>query len=731
MHTTSGRRHSAQIFARYAWLMHTRSASNSAPNPAAGEPLPIRTLDDAIVARLPQLTKRERRRLVSRGGVTINGEEVRNVLAPVQDSDDVHIPTPGPSNPHPVVERPTKPAANPAPSSAARASLPDVPLSLDDQDQHSPQEMLRLANEARAKARREEREPRSAETPSRPQFRGASPTGGGGKYPVLREPRRLRNSIRVMHEDDDIMVVEKPPGVITADPTRTNTDTLFDILKEHLGNSRGAGARRRGYENRQSVWVIHRLDKEASGLLVFAKTPHALDFLKEEFRAKRVHRMYVAVAEGVVGPAGHTGTCQSFLREEPGGRVTSIDSDKFRGAPGDDDLAKLAITHYKVLASRPAGQHMQDIDGTSLLQIRLETGRKHQIRAHMGSIGHPLVGDYRYEARTDGLSRLALHAAELGFSHPRTGLKLRFASPAPASFYRMVGTEPPAAIASRAPEPIAERPITPPVPVVDPPSRDTSWDRVAAWYDELLDDKGNDHYEHVILPGAIRLVDPVAGMRFLDVACGQGVLCRRLGAIGVRAVGVDLAPQLISAAQRRSEQRDPSAPHGAHAPEYHVGDARELGALKLRDFDAAACIMALGNIDPLEPVFSGIHAALKPGASFTFVISHPAFRAPGQTAWEWDQREGKQYRRVDGYLSQGHKRIQMHPGADPSVVTWTFHRPLQLYARLLGAVGFAITELEEWPGMRISNSGPRAQEENRARREIPLFVAIKAIKRGS
>lgn len=713
---------------------HQSEHASSHASEAATEP--TRTLDDVIAARLPQLTKRERRRLVARGGVTVNQTPATDVDATLSPTDVVYVPPPGPTNPH--APREAKSVAEPVLGAEAVVSL-------EDQDHHSPQEMLEMAQQAKARVRRQEREAQHAHA-SRPSWNSESSGPMGENRGALtplgsKRERFLPGGIRIVFEDTDLIVVDKPPGLITADPTRTNAGTLFDILKEYVGGR--SGGRRRSHDRdgggsgsdyRQRIWVIHRLDKEASGLLVFAKTPAAFENLKEEFRAKRAHRLYIAVAEGVVGAAGHTGTVQSFLREEPSGRVVSLDPSKFRGPPrdsvpgvlGDDEPAKLAVTHYKVIASRAAGQHMRDIDGTTLVNIRLETGRKHQIRAHFASTAHPLVGDHRYGAKTDGLNRLALHAAELGFSHPRTGLRQRFASPAPASFYRMVGIEPPAAIAPRA----SDQPTYTPEsrtsePSTERPSRDTSWDRVASWYDDLLDDKGNDHYENVILPGAVRLIEPHAGMRVLDVACGQGQLCRRLASAGAHAVGVDLSPQLIAAAKRREDGE-----RGGGGAEFQVADARELLTVTpaLRDFDVAACVMALANIDPLEPVFTGVHAALKPGGIFAIIISHPSFRAAGQTSWEWDARLGKQYRRIDGYLSNGHKRIQMHPGADPSVVTWTFHRPLQTYTRLLSAAGFAITTLEEWPGMRVSTSGPRAHEENRARREIPLFLALRCVK---
>ncbi|HZW05508.1 MAG TPA: hypothetical protein VFF65_00170, partial [Phycisphaerales bacterium] len=148
-------------------------------------------------------------------------------------------------------------------------------------------------------------------------------------------------------------------------------------------------------------------------------------------------------------------------------------------------------------------------------------------------------------------------------------------------------------------------------------------------------------------------------------------------------------------------------------------------------FDTATCVMALGNIEPIDPVLEGVASLLKPGGALVFVISHPSFRAPGQTSWGWDDAgaQPRQFRRVDGYLSAGQHRISMHPGDAPDVVTWTFHRPLQAYVKALAAAGFVIETLEEWPGQRVSQPGPRAAEENRTRQEIPLFLAVRAVKR--
>jgi 23S rRNA-/tRNA-specific pseudouridylate synthase/ubiquinone/menaquinone biosynthesis C-methylase UbiE len=653
-----------------------------------------------------------------------------------------------------------------------------------------------------------------------------------GPAPQARRPPPPR-TLRIIHEDADLIVIDKPPGIVTANlmPSRpegtraiTSRESIFDMVKEHVRANR----RKRG-EGR--VWIIHRLDKEASGLLVFAKTERAYQWLKDDFRAKRVHRLYIAVVEGTIGeqesqgaappeseaqsegakpkrripkqlPAG---TIQSFILEGAegesarslglgevargsapppgGGRMPAQyiggegrgarggrigrGSARFEGDEGSGE-ARLAVTHYRVLA---IGQ------GRSLLQLRLETGRKNQIRVHLQEFGRPIVGDYRYGGTTNPIARLCLHATELGFTNPASGQTMRFTSPPPPAFYGLVGMEPPAAAeqameerldpSAARPKSSAKAPAPPPASVV--PAADTSWDNVADWYDAMVEDERSDHFQQVILPGAIRLLKPTAGMRILDVACGQGALCRQLVQLDAEAVGIDASPRLIEAARRRSKEMNLDI-------RYEVGDARQLESMREalgagetdgRPFDAILTSMALMNIDPLEPVLRGCASLLKPGGALVAIILHPAFRSPRQTSWAWGSpsaedgpppspthetrprrsaaapsekpkrtnptKEVRQYRRIDGYLSPGQVAITMNPGhaahGAEEITTWTFHRPLQTYIKALADAGFLIEALEEWPSQRQSRSGPRAAEENRARREIPMFLGLRAVSR--
>jgi len=608
---------------------------------------------------------------------------------------------------------------------------------------------------------------------------------------IIKDP-----NLRIVHEDADLIVVDKPTNTPTAGITGTDAKTLLQTLKEHLKENKPRIPRRMLKEQQflaeergtplpdrtPPIGVIHRLDKEASGLVVFSKSERAFHWLKDDFKTRRAKRTYIAVVEGIFGEVGKTGMITSNLVEDQGGTVHSVSeadaqkamaraverenqSGQNQSSPGtqnrystnrasdsrygdgrssynspggqrgnndgrsrdlrhdrpsynsgtlsstmsgdgEDDAGKAATTVYTVL-------HIGE--GRTVLELSLHTGRKHQIRVHLSEAGHSIVGDERYGARTDPIKRLALHAKQLVFSHPASGQLCTFTAPVPASFYKLVGLDAPQNDPNY--DPRQDRPNIKP----GRPAAATAWENVATWYDQMIDEQRNDHYANVIIPGTLRLLEPFRDERILDVACGQGVISRELAELGCTVVGVDASPSLISAAKARGR-------HLGDLCRFVVGDATKLAELKLppASFDKAACIMALANIDPLEPVMSALATLIKPDGKFVMIITHPAFRAHGQSSWQWDNQTGQQFRRIDGYLSNGSKPIQMHPGDKPDVTTTSFHRPLQTYVRLLTEAGFTITGMQEWPALRVSQPGPRADAENRARREIPLFLAIKA-----
>lgn len=219
--------------------------------------------------------------------------------------------------------------------------------------------------------------------------------------------RELPDGLSILHEDKDVIVVLKAHGLLTVATERERETTAQAYLNAYLLPQGG-----------ERIQVVHRLDRETSGVLVFAKTAHARDMLKEQFAEHSVDRIYAAVIEGELTPA--QGTIRSHLRERRDLRMESVEA---------HPDAKLAITHYKTL--RTNGRY-------SLLEITLETGRKNQIRTHLAEAGHPIVGDRMYGSEVNPIDRLGLHARLLGFDHPVSRKHLVFEAAVPGAFERLV-----------------------------------------------------------------------------------------------------------------------------------------------------------------------------------------------------------------------------------------------------------------------------------------------------
>jgi SAM-dependent methyltransferase len=148
-------------------------------------------------------------------------------------------------------------------------------------------------------------------------------------------------------------------------------------------------------------------------------------------------------------------------------------------------------------------------------------------------------------------------------------------------------------------------------------------------------------------------------------------------------------------------------------------------------FDTAACVLAIQNIHPIAPVFEGVARVLKSGGRFVIVMMHPCFRVTKASAWGWDEVTKTQFRRVDKYLQPRKSPIYTHPGKKDGAYTWTFHKPIEDYAKAIMKAGLLIDAFEEWPSHKKSDSGPRAAAENVAREEIPMFMAIRAVKQST
>lgn len=216
--------------------------------------------------------------------------------------------------------------------------------------------------------------------------------------------KHIKGGINVYYEDRHIVVIEKPNGLLSVSTAFEKGETAFSYLKEHY--------------KPQKVHVVHRLDQDTSGVMMFALSEPAYEGLKKLFEVHDIERSYYAIVEGQL--KSKKGTWQSYLFEDEQYVVHSS---------LDDEQGKKAITHYNVEKSTR---------NYSALTLKLETGRKNQIRVHCKEAGHPIVGDKKYGAVSNPLKRLCLHARLLAFKHPITKAPMRFESPLPESFSKLI-----------------------------------------------------------------------------------------------------------------------------------------------------------------------------------------------------------------------------------------------------------------------------------------------------
>lgn len=213
--------------------------------------------------------------------------------------------------------------------------------------------------------------------------------------------------LTILHEDDDVVVVHKEAGLLSIATEQEKDLTAYRQLMEHVRRS----------DPRARIFIVHRLDRDTSGVMMFAKSERVQQQLQNDWQEAVQERTYVALVEGEV--RSPEGSVKSWLKENKA--MVMYSSSK-------PDDGQLAITHYKTLKTGKA---------YSLLEVRLETGRKNQIRVHMKDIGHPVVGDKKYGSRSGAIGRLGLHAHVLAFRHPRSGETMRFESKVPPVFMRV------------------------------------------------------------------------------------------------------------------------------------------------------------------------------------------------------------------------------------------------------------------------------------------------------
>ena len=253
------------------------------------------------------------------------------------------------------------------------------------------------------------------------------------------------------------------------------------------------------------------------------------------------------------------------------------------------------------------------------------------------------------------------------------------------------------------------------------PSGETSWERVATWYDGWVGDRGSAYHRELAIPAVLELLDPQPGEAILDVGGGQGVLAPYLVDAGARVTVVDASPRLIAAAKRR---------HGRlREARFLVGDARRLPSvadLEPAAHDAATFLLSIQDMDPLEDVTASVDWALKPAARVVLLMTHPAFRQPRHSGWGIDEGRKLTYRRIDAYLGEMAVPMKSLGGGPP---TRSFHRPISAYVNALAGVGFATDAMFEIPDLPPDRRpGRAARGDARASAEIPIFLGLRAVR---
>ncbi len=214
--------------------------------------------------------------------------------------------------------------------------------------------------------------------------------------------------MKLVYEDEDIIVVNKGYGLLSMGTDKVKDGTAYSILREYV----------KWHNPKTKLFIVHRLDRDTSGLMMFAKSEEAKEAMQHNWNNMVLNRKYLAVVEGKVEEK--EGVVRSYLAETSQYEVYSTDG---------PNKGQLAVTRYKTLKCK---------NGYTLLEVELDTGRKNQIRVHMKDLKHPIAGDHKYGAKSSPIHRLALHAQTLRFIHPITRKEMNFTTPIPASFASMV-----------------------------------------------------------------------------------------------------------------------------------------------------------------------------------------------------------------------------------------------------------------------------------------------------
>ena len=224
------------------------------------------------------------------------------------------------------------------------------------------------------------------------------------KIPQTDKPLKelKKSAIEIIYEDEDLLVVEKPAKLLSVATNKLEQNTLHGKCVDYLKQQ----------DNKSWCYIVHRLDKETSGIMLLSKNKPSKDYLQEQFAQRQVYRIYHAMVEGQ--PLEQSGTVEQYLMEDKHLNIRRVKAKHKDG--------KIAITHWEVI---------QQNEEASLIRVMIETGRRHQIRMAMKELGCPIIGDKLHEAETNPFGRICLHATSLEFLHPATDEPVRFESKPP------------------------------------------------------------------------------------------------------------------------------------------------------------------------------------------------------------------------------------------------------------------------------------------------------------
>ena len=236
-----------------------------------------------------------------------------------------------------------------------------------------------------------------------------APLRYGAVIEIAEYNHQIDTPLKIVYEDTDILVIDKPYGMLTVSTQKKEDITAYRLASAYV----------KSQHPRNRIFVVHRLDRDTSGILILAKNEKTQALYQKNWNSLVKERLYLAIVEGV--PMKESDTITSFLRENKTTHMYSTTS------------GQEAITHYRVLSHT---------DKHALLAVTIDTGRKNQIRVHMFDIGHPIIGDRKYEAQGNPLRRMGLHAYRLIIQNPETKKLMTFSSAMPHSFYRITNIKP-------------------------------------------------------------------------------------------------------------------------------------------------------------------------------------------------------------------------------------------------------------------------------------------------